>query len=106
MSSVLAWLKRTFNPNPSASHAPQPVEEFIPPTVRKPQHAARDARMSVPVSERKAHREMVARLERQRASYAAQPKSIGTSVLKPKAKPEWSGKGKGRAIDPGFGEYS
>lgn len=106
MSSVFAWLKRTFNSSPPASDAPQPVEEFIPPTVRKPQHAARDARMSVPLSERKAHREMVARLERQRASYATQPKSIGTSVLKSQAKPEWSGNGKGRAMDFGHGKCS
>lgn len=77
----MTWLKKTFGLT-TASSTPKTdptiprsndtntiatstgISSPLPPPqtpVRKPLHAARDARMSIPVNERKAHREMLAR---------------------------------------------
>lgn len=61
--------------------------EQTAPKIRKPTHAARDARMSIPVGEREYYDILEARKRT-----ANGPQSIGTSVLK--------GKGKGKATSP------
>lgn len=61
--------------------------EQTAPKIRKPTHAARDARMSIPVGEREYYDILEAR-----KLTANGPQSISTSVLK--------GKGKGKATSP------
>lgn len=63
------------------------LQNTSPPKIRQPTHAARDARMSIPVGEREYYEILEAR---KRAGGG--PSSIGTSVMK--------GKGKGKASSP------
>lgn len=91
-----------------ASSEPEP-----PRTIYKPVHAARDAAMSVPIDERKATLEMLARfrnLDGQRVNWEG---SHVTSAVKQRedVEPQYFGRGKGKgrasdgSIDPrDFGE--
>jgi hypothetical protein len=65
------------------------LENTQPPKIRKPTHAARDARMSIPVGEREYYDILEAR---KRAAGNASP-SIGTSAMK-------GGKGTEKAGSP------
>lgn len=79
---MLDWLRRK---KPASNE--HELQETLAPKIRKPTHAARDARMSIPAGER----EYLDILEaRKRANVA--PPSIGTSVMRDK--------GKGRATYP------
>jgi hypothetical protein len=78
------WLKR----KKSATEEHE-LENTQPPKIRKPTHAARDARMSIPVGEREYYDILEAR---KRAASNASP-SIGTSAMK-------GGKGKEKAGSP------
>lgn len=74
------WLKRTKPPSTAR-------DEAIPPQIRKPQHAYRDARMSIPIGEREFYEIIQARKR----------SSLASSVEGGK----WKGKGR-----LGSGEYS
>jgi hypothetical protein len=76
------WLKRK---KPDSDELE--LQDASPPKIRKPTHAARDARMSIPVGEREYYDILEAR---KRANIC--PPSIGTSVMK--------GKGKGKVRSP------
>jgi hypothetical protein len=76
------WLKRK---KPDSDELE--LQDTSPHKIRKPTHAARDARMSIPVGEREYYDILEAR---KRANIG--PPSIGTSVMK--------GKGKGKARSP------
>ena len=76
------WLKRK---KPTTEE--HELENTQPPKIRKPTHAARDARMSIPVGER----EYYDILEARKRAGNNSP-SIGTSVMK--------GKGKEKATSP------
>jgi hypothetical protein len=76
------WLKR--KKTGSEEHE---LENASPPKIRKPTHAARDARMSIPVGEREYYDILEAR---KRSGNG--PPSIGTSFMK--------GKGKDKARSP------
>jgi hypothetical protein len=86
------WLKRK-----KSTTEEHELENTQPPKIRKPTHAARDARMSIPVGER----EYYDILEARKRAGNNSP-SIGTSVMK--------GKGKEKATSPlaysGSGEFS
>lgn len=82
MLNWLNWLRRK---KPASDELE--LQEALTPKIRKPTHAARDARMSIPAGER----EYLDILEaRKRANVG--PQSIGTSVMRDK--------GKGRATSP------
>ena len=79
------WLKRK-----RSTTEEHELQNTQPPKIRKPTHAARDARMSIPVGEREYYDILEAR---KRAAGNASP-SIGTSAIK------GSGKGKEKAHSP------
>ena len=88
---MFTWLKRPKPPSTTQTESPP-----NPPTIRKPQHAYRDARMSIPIAEREFYETIQARQARRLASFAE-------SV-------EGGGKWKGKARSPlgcgsGSGEY-
>jgi hypothetical protein len=76
------WLKRKKSDSDELE-----LQNTSPPKIRQPTHAARDARMSIPVGEREYYDILEAR---KRAGNG--PPSIGTSMMK--------GKGKGKARSP------
>ena len=77
------WLKRKKSDSDELE-----LQNTSPPKIRQPTHAARDARMSIPVGEREYYDILEAR---KRAGNG--PPSIGTSIMK--------GKGKGKAQPKG-----
>lgn len=81
-ATMFDWL-RGKKSAPSSSAAAQD-EAASPPAIRKPQHAYRDARMSIPIAEREFYETIQAR---KRASVA---QSLGTTSL-------MNGKGKARS---------
>lgn len=80
---MFRWLKSKNVTTTQTNSPANELEDLPAPTIRKPQHAARDARMSVPVAEREYQAILDAR-KRDRGNL-----SLGTSTMK--------GKGKGKA---------
>jgi len=82
---MFTWLKRPKPPSTAQTENESPP----PPTIRKPQHAYRDARMSIPIAEREFYETFQARQARRLASFAESVSGGG--------KCQWKGKGKARS---------
>lgn len=81
-ATMFSWFRsKKSSPNSTAAST-QEADAASPPTIRKPQHAYRDARMSIPIAEREFYETIQAR---KRASLGT------TSVL------NGQGRGKGRS---------